>query len=190
MPLTGCAESLRRSCHAVLSSRAICWFLTQKERPQLVAWQRPLLPAAEGVWFGSVNSILFAFADNVGQVADGAIEFLTVPRAELSADADNVDKDQRASLCGELLRLAFTRALGPRSAGAFFTLCPPTQKKRDRCLSLGNGLSYAQLSQRSCSAGVTSFAPDTAFKFFNAIKFFLRSWSGTQRRRRRPHSRK
>ena len=54
MRLTGClTEHFRGRLHAVFNSSAICWFLTQKERPQLVAWQRPLLPAAEGVWLGS-----------------------------------------------------------------------------------------------------------------------------------------
>ena len=61
MPLTGRpAEHLRGSRHAILTSSAILWFLRQKERPLLVAWQRPLLRAAEGwLGLGSRESIMF-----------------------------------------------------------------------------------------------------------------------------------
>ena len=102
------------------------------------------------------------------------------------------DKDQRAALYSGLfinwraMSACVSSALGPGSAGAFsrFVL---QRKKRDRCLWLGNGLSYAQPSIRGTGGwtrlvvkSIFLVRTHTAIKFFNAIQFFLCSSTGTQ----------
>ena len=103
------------------------------------------------------------------------------------------DKDQSAALYSGLfinnwrtMSACVSSALGPGSAGAFsrFVL---QRKKRDRCLWLGNGLSYAQPSIRGTGGwtrlvvkSIFLVRTHTAIKFFNAIQFFLCSSTGTQ----------
>ena len=70
-----------------------------------------------------------------------------LPRRPFCCSAAPADKDQRAALYSGLfinwraMSACVSSALGPGSAGAFsrFVL---QRKKRDRCLWLGNGLSY------------------------------------------------